>query len=324
MRPSDIEYWALSVIDRVLNKLPLEDSRVEIKATWPEPKGAARRIAGHANAARGEAILWLIGLDERNATINGAEKSEMAEWWPSAQTHFNEIAPSVVDLIVPQVGKAVVALLFDTSRAPFVVKNPVFGTTNGGPVSLEVPWREGTVTRSATHSDLIKLLVPLETLPSIEPLSVSLHAEQARDAKDFLRWGLEARLYVTSHYSEPLVIPKHRYEIAFEVPNGIPWTNFDDTRLRPPRSIHVRGTTNMSLTVDSTNSEVIINRAGLMILHAFTKSSIPTDPCSSSAHVTGTFRTSHDDRPIVIDVTLDRILQKETHWGDWSMRKSKK
>jgi hypothetical protein len=38
------------------------------------------------------------------------------------------------------------ALLFDTSRRPFVVKNPVYGNVNGGPVAFEVPWREGTET----------------------------------------------------------------------------------------------------------------------------------------------------------------------------------
>lgn len=64
MRQSDIEYWALSIIDRVKSKQPIEDSRVELKASWPDPKKAARRLAGHANAARGEPILWLVGIND--------------------------------------------------------------------------------------------------------------------------------------------------------------------------------------------------------------------------------------------------------------------
>jgi len=40
---------------------PIEDTRVEVKAVWPSDSNyAARRIPGHANAAGGESILWLI------------------------------------------------------------------------------------------------------------------------------------------------------------------------------------------------------------------------------------------------------------------------
>ncbi len=51
----------------------------------------------------------------------------------------------------------VVAMLFETDRAPFVVKNPAYGTVGGDPVSLEVPWREGATTRSARRRDLLRL-----------------------------------------------------------------------------------------------------------------------------------------------------------------------
>ena len=43
-----------------------------------------------------------------------------------------------------------------------MVKNPTFGKEAGERVSREVPWREGTAIRSATHSDLLKLLSPLQ------------------------------------------------------------------------------------------------------------------------------------------------------------------
>lgn len=66
MRMNDIENWALKIIDRVQSSQPVEDSRVELKAQWPvELNKAARQIAGHANAAHGESILWLIGIDEK-------------------------------------------------------------------------------------------------------------------------------------------------------------------------------------------------------------------------------------------------------------------
>jgi hypothetical protein len=43
--------------------LLVEDDLIEFKRTWIKPHKAARRIAAHANAARGQDILWLIGVD---------------------------------------------------------------------------------------------------------------------------------------------------------------------------------------------------------------------------------------------------------------------
>jgi hypothetical protein len=47
---------------------------------------------------------------------------------------------------VPRGDKTLVALWFETDRAPFVVKNP-----EGGAITREVTWREGTAIRSATR-----------------------------------------------------------------------------------------------------------------------------------------------------------------------------
>lgn len=81
MRNSEIERWSLDVIRRVEGQQPVEDSRVELKRAWPSdyPK-TARRIAGHANAARGEPILWLIGVDE-TAGVLGADYAEFSGWF---------------------------------------------------------------------------------------------------------------------------------------------------------------------------------------------------------------------------------------------------
>jgi hypothetical protein len=189
MNPSQIENWALSIVDRVKKKQPVEDNRVGLKSNWIDPYDAARRIAGHSNSAGGEPILWLIGVDERAGTIIGADKNEMANWWPSVRAYFNDLVPSVIDLNIPSDGITVVALLFDTNRAPFLVKNPIFGKPNGGSVSLEVPWREGTATRSATRSDLIRLLVPLGQMPTVEVLTGYLRANIV--AQGSLGWYLE-------------------------------------------------------------------------------------------------------------------------------------
>jgi hypothetical protein len=58
-----------------------------------------------------------LEVDERAGTIIGADKNEMANWWPSARAYVNNLAPSVIDLNIPSDGKTVVTLLFDTNRA---------------------------------------------------------------------------------------------------------------------------------------------------------------------------------------------------------------
>jgi len=167
MKPHQIESWVLNIVDRVKRNEPIEDFRVELKSEWIDSEKAARRIAGHANAARGTSVLWLIGVDEKKG-ITGAKYEDLANWYTQVQTSFDGLAPRFTDLNIPVDGKTVVALLFETNRAPFVVKNPMFGKAGGGPVQLEVPWREGTSIRSATRADLLRLLSPLETLSEIE------------------------------------------------------------------------------------------------------------------------------------------------------------
>ena len=98
MKPIEIEAWALKVVDAIKRGGPHEDSRVECKAEWIPAPAAARRIAAHANAAGGELILWLIGLDRKRGVV-GAANNELSNWWSSVQSEFNEIAPSMADVL---------------------------------------------------------------------------------------------------------------------------------------------------------------------------------------------------------------------------------
>jgi hypothetical protein len=92
MKKHDIEAWTLRVIDRVNSNQPTEDSRVELKSRWPEdPRRVARQIAGHANAAHGEPILWLIGVDQ-HAGVVGAEQVKVANWYPGVEAEFDGLA----------------------------------------------------------------------------------------------------------------------------------------------------------------------------------------------------------------------------------------
>lgn len=159
MKNNQIESWALRIIEKVEASQPVEDSKVELKAEWPADHAkAARRIAGHANAARGEWILWLIGVDEQQG-VKGAEAEEPNIWLGQIGKQFEGLVPRYFDLnVLTKNGQTVVAIVFETNRAPYVVKNPSFGKQAGEGVALEVPWREGTKVRTATRADLLLLL----------------------------------------------------------------------------------------------------------------------------------------------------------------------
>jgi len=250
---------------------------VELKAKWPNAKEAARRIAGHANAAHGEPILWLIGVDEKEGVV-GANNEELANWSAQVSAEFDGLAPQILrDLNVPVEGGTVVALLFDTDRAPYVVKNPAYGQPHGGPVQLEVPWREARSTRSASRHDLLRILSPIQKNPSFELLDVWLkvYPEQTGYSPDGgltysdeknLTWKLHMDFYVVPKTDTRVVIPFHHCEASFEVPGHMPRTQFKSIVMEPLSSLyHHRNdvTTRIdSLTIESTKYEVLINGPG--------------------------------------------------------------
>ena len=166
-----LELRTLEVVERVQRRGQAEDDLVELKRGWPPPAKAARRIAGHANAARGEPILWLIGLDEATGFVHGVQQQEMADWWAQVQSHFDQaVAPELQHVLVQVDGGQVAALHFDTTRAPYVFR------TASEPYSREVPWRDGTRIRSARRSELIKSVVPSAMTPSATTVHLRVRA----------------------------------------------------------------------------------------------------------------------------------------------------
>lgn len=161
MTRTQIEHWALHVIDRVGAKQPNEDSRVELKAEWPsDHRKIARQIAGLANAARGEPVLLLIGVNELKGVVGVDASINLADWRDQVGRRFDGYFPRVVDHIFSIDGKTIVALQFETDGAPFVVK-----TDGKDGVNYEVPWRELTGVRTANRANLLSLLVPQIHIP---------------------------------------------------------------------------------------------------------------------------------------------------------------
>jgi len=105
------EDWALKIANEVAAGRPVEDARVELKREWISPEKAARRLAAHANAARGAEILWLIGVDEVDGVVGTADQ-ELADWCAMVSKQFDGVAPSLTDLVIHRDGKQFHALVF--------------------------------------------------------------------------------------------------------------------------------------------------------------------------------------------------------------------
>jgi len=317
MRQIEIEGWVLEVANNIKQGRPVEDARVEIKSAWPEPKQAARRIAGHANAAHGEPILWIIGIDDKTREIKGADKNDLASWYPQMKAEFNDLAPLITDHNIPYEGKTIVALLFETERAPFVVKNSVHGNQGAGPVSFEVPWREGTSVRSATRSDLIRLLLPLERLPEVKILG--LHLLAAMSARTTTGWRLAAKIYIASRTKGELIIPFHACSATADIGDQRMRVTFDTVHLMPyPRTNP--GVT-PSLTVRHSPSELIVASAGMAIFYGDGTSSTTElgTNVGDPAHIRIDLVHAHDSRPVTLVQTIksNPTSANTGQWGTW-------
>jgi hypothetical protein len=182
----------------------------------------------------------------------------------------------LIDLVVPTGSGAVVALFFYTDRAPFLVKNPAFGQSQGGAVQFEVPWRENTSVRTATRTDLIRLLTPIQKLPNFEILSGKLKAVPTQDPKTNRRtgiaWVLELEVYVTPKLDDRVVIPFHKCDGSLSITDCLAKTALDEIKLGPKVSLSIgQGglkTHKQSRTIEATSHEVIMDGPGLFQISA--------------------------------------------------------
>jgi hypothetical protein len=272
-----IEAWAVGVIERTKNHKRVEDARIEIKREWPgDHAKCARQIAGHANSSFGSDILWIIGLDEAKGVV-GVEPPDLADWWAAVTSHFDGgICPSLKDVIVPVDGKTLMCLHLETQRAPYVIRNPAYNTPKGGPVELEVPWRDGTRTRTATRNDLLRMLVPTLAQPAVEILdgrgqltTNKQHSYPSNSASELIL-GFHISIYIYPRSEQTVVIPFHRCRCILSDPGGR--NSMDEFQLimQPPRLSHAgrSGTFLDTHTIMHTTSELIVKGAGRCNLDA--------------------------------------------------------
>jgi hypothetical protein len=293
MRKHQLELWARDIVERVGRGEQHEDADAELKADWIESRAAARRLAAHANAARGEPIRWLIGVDQ-NRGPTGVSASDLAQWWTQVQSHFAEVAPRLLmDLAVSLGDSTVVALVFETDRAPYVVKNPVFGLSGGGPVELEVPWREGTRTRTARREDLLRILVPIRRRPEIEFRHGTISVVGSDGG---LIVALRLTFYVVIPATVQMIVPHHRCELIMDV-NGTPVAAESFQLCEPENG-------GGSLIVDSDHA--ILSGPSAFALVATARAPFSEEPQSWSARIMVTLRPALDYDPIQVRAGFSR------------------
>ena len=321
MRTEQLEAWVLQLVDQASNGSKIEDSRVELKADWPEPQKAARRIAGHANAAGTDFILWVIGLDERQGVV-AVTPTDLAEWLPKVEAWFERISPRLTDLVIPTGPSiAVTALLFDVSRRPFVVRNPAAGTPGGGPVSLEVPWREGTRIESARRDQLLRLLVPRLQLPDVEILNVgvSVTKRDSENKGEQLCWSFDFSLYVTPRSDEMVVFPVHKASINYRTTRQEPFVAADQVQFSLPQGGHIRNLYTDSMTIGVTRREAVVSGPGTLYVHSTSDSEYKEISKSAKLNAELRLRQAGSEIPIVLQRTLEPA-EPRSSYRRWSTK----
>ncbi len=281
MRNDQLEYWVLQIADRALAGQPIEDDRVELKTNWPDVHKAARRLGAHCNSCGSDSVLWLIGIDERSRAIPGATNTESSTWLSQLRSHFHELAPELLaHLVIACHNATVVALLFSTTRRPYLVINPRFGNQAGDSIEFEVPWRDGTRVRTARRGDLLRLLVPASQAPTVEPLKATFrhllnrqNPTTGHHFKNDSQIRVSIYLYVTVPGVSRLVFPFHKMvaEFSLERPSDRLVGNFRE--VGPLRAKYTYGDQpvfphddRLSRTIDSTATELLIDGPGVVIL----------------------------------------------------------
>ncbi len=315
MNKNEIENWVLRIIEQVQAHQPNEDFRVELKTEWIDPVKAARLIAGQANAAHSEPVLWVIGVNQDLGVV-GAQHMELASWYEKVKVQFDGLAPEMTDLNIPIGDRTVVALLFETDRAPFVIKNPLYGKRKGG-VEFEIPWRENTSTRTARRAQLIKLLSPLQKIPQLEILNGDLLCNPLKDGGPLeLEWKMHLEIYVSTNQPDThIFIPYHRCKASILLCDLYRTYEFETL---------VLSTAKDSLTISSTRTEIRIEGPGIVHLHGYTKTSDQgLNSLSGEVEIGGTLPIIGADLPITLNVEMKMKMpaSQEDPRVIWTLKK---
>ncbi len=215
VRRAQLELRVLAAVDALRRGERVEDDLIECKRVWPDPVKAPRQLAGSANRAAGEPIIWIIGVDEDTGQVHARGADDPANWWAQVGKRFDQTPPDLLHHATVHVGteETVVALAFRTDAAPYLV------TTSGGSPEREVPLRVGTSTRSAHRHELLRILRPATTVPPADLLEAHVTAtwhgatpttDERPSRTECTTLGGSAKIYLEYVGSRAIVLPAHR------------------------------------------------------------------------------------------------------------------
>ena len=218
MTDHEVEKLARAAILRAQRGNPSEGGTIELKSQWTHKndfRQAARQIGGLANAAGGQPVIWVIGVDEKTGNVKGADYAELSSWYNQIKKCFDDVHPKMVNNLQFEMdGKTVVALCFDSTEPPYVV-NP-----GDKQVHREIPWRENNETRSAFRREMVSLFRPQVTLPTVEVREGLLYYGPLKEDPKRYVFAARINLYLETSGDRDLHAPHHRRKVTATFPGS--------------------------------------------------------------------------------------------------------
>lgn len=299
----ELRSWVLEELDRFTKGSRHEDSFVEFKAKWPsDHRKAARQIAGLGNAARGSPALWIIGVHTKDGVV-GAEDLELSTWWRQVQRHFDGQPPLMQSAVVTLGDEPpVVGLLFVTDQRPFVVKE------ESG--DYEVPWRDGTGTRTASQAELISLLSPLQKVPRFDLRRLTTIAFQPNPDEGRREWRVSLNGYVYPEIGQQVTFVRHRMLGILHVPEYRMTVEVKEGSWVQQRVAHSIVTFTEPSFVSFSGSAYVPESN----VHARSLALAPEEDIEIDLR----FWIPEVESPLIIRETLKRTPSSDSsHWGHW-------
>jgi len=217
VRSTEIEFWALSNLEQTpAASNTANRERYRLFSKWPSPTSAlARRLAGEANAARGLPLLWLFGGDPPHDKLTSA----FDDWSTRLLANFDGLGPEMKAVPVQHAGHLWTAIAIETTRLPFVIMHSK---------KREVPWWEAGEVRSATRSQLLRLLVPASRLPVFEIIEAEFlfyqNIDPSNSRRNPYRWALDSTIFLVPNPGDRVVINAPRCSASACFPGQGPRT----------------------------------------------------------------------------------------------------
>ncbi|MDX2114402.1 MAG: hypothetical protein SFZ24_02105, partial [Planctomycetota bacterium] len=93
MNRREMQSWARSKIDQILEVGNIEDDQVECKAILPIPdRDGAKRIGALANKCANSHFGIFVGISDKGQLV-GTDRVDLADWYPKIRGGFDGPAP---------------------------------------------------------------------------------------------------------------------------------------------------------------------------------------------------------------------------------------